>query len=166
MKRTERLRSLLWRVLGFAVLWWVLTGDWRGSWTVGGFVVVTAALASLALRAPSTHRLSLRGALRFVPFFCLQSVRGGMDVARRAMLPSMPLAPVLVEHPLALPPGTARIFMLNTVSLLPGTLSADLQEDRLVVHALDGRLPLGRNLRILERHVAALFAVTLDEAHE
>lgn len=166
MIRKDRLLSLIGRLFGFALLWWVLSGDWRGSWTVGGFVVVTAALASLALRTPTTHRLSLRGALRFVPFFCLQSLRGGIDVARRAMLPSMPLAPVLVEHPLALPPGTARIFMLNTVSLLPGTLSADLQADRLVVHALDGRLPLGANLRLLEKRVAALFAVALEDVHE
>ena len=80
MIRKDRLLSLIGRLFGFALLWWVLSGDWRGSWTVGGFVVVTAALASLALRTPTTHRLSLRGALRFVPFFCLQSRGGGGGV--------------------------------------------------------------------------------------
>jgi multicomponent Na+:H+ antiporter subunit E len=159
--RREVWWSLLWRLLGFALLWWVLTGDRYDSWLVGGFVVATAALVSLALRPRQGWRISLRGAVRFVPFFCLQSVRGGIDVTRRAMTPALPLAPVLVEHSLALPPGTARIFMLNTVSLLPGTLSADLREDSLVVHGLDGGLPLARDLRRLERHVADLFDLPL-----
>lgn len=152
-------RGLLWRLVGFALLWGVLTGDVGGGWLAGGLAVMTAALVSLAIRPLLPWRVRLFGVLRFLPFFCRQSLFGGIDVAQRAFAPGMRLNPVLLEYPLALPPGTARIFLLNTVSLLPGTLSADLRGDHLIVHGLDGGLPLARNLRRLEVRVADLFGL-------
>ncbi|MDO3377946.1 Na+/H+ antiporter subunit E [Geoalkalibacter halelectricus] len=155
------LTALLPRLILLALLWWVLTGGARDGWGLGLLVIVLAVWLSLVLRAPQPWRLSLAGALRFVPYFCWQSVRGGFDVTRRAFSPGLPLAPLLLEHPLRLPPGTARIFLLNTVSLLPGTLSAQLHGDRLVVHGLDGGLPLAQDLRRLESRVAGLFGLRL-----
>lgn len=164
MRREERgFSSPVWwwglcgRLLGFALLWMVLTGGAADSWSAGGLAVATAALASLALRPERPWRVRLGGALRFVPFFVRQSLRGGLDVTRRAFSPALPLDPVLVEHSLRLPPGTARLFLLNTVSLLPGTLSADLRGDLLLVHGLDASLPLVEDLRRLETLVAELF---------
>jgi len=155
-------RGLPARLAGFALVWGVLTGGAPNTWPAGSLAVATAALVSLALRPPRPWRMRLGGVLRFVPYFVRQSLRGGLDVARRAFAPGLPLNPVLVEHPLGLPPGTARIFLLNTVSLLPGTLSADLRGDLLVVHGLDAELPLAAELRRLEALVAELF----DEARE
>ncbi|KIH75725.1 hypothetical protein GFER_15370 [Geoalkalibacter ferrihydriticus DSM 17813] len=152
---------MLGRLAVFALLWWVLTDGAADAWVIGAGVILLAAGVSLALRQPCAWGLSLGGVLRFVPFFCLQSVRGGIDVTRRAFSPSLPLEPLLFVYPLLLPPGTARIFLLNTVSLLPGTLSADLRGDQLVVHGLDGTLPLSRDLQRLESYVAALFGLRL-----
>lgn len=158
-------RGLLARLAGFALIWGVLTGGAADTWPAGSLAVATAALVSLALRPPRPWRMRLGGAVRFVPFFFRQSLRGGLDVARRAFSPGLPLNPVLVEHPLRLPPGTARIFLLNTVSLLPGTLSADLRGDLLVVHGLDAELPLAADLRRLEALVADLFGEAREAAH-
>jgi len=79
----------------------------------------------------------------------------------------------LLIYSLKLPIGPARIFFSNTVSLLPGTLSADLEEDRLTVHILDERLSLLESLQLLESLVAGLFGLPIltgkftgDESHE
>ena len=77
--------------------------------------------------------------VRFVPFFLMRSLLGGVDVAWRAFHPGMPIAPEFIEYPLRLPPGLARVFMANTVSLLPGTMSTEIGENCLTVHVLDGR---------------------------
>ena len=53
--------------------------------------------------------------------------------------------------------------MANVVSLLPGTLSADIDGDGLVVHALDGRLPVTEQLAVLESRVADLFRIALPD---
>jgi len=148
------------RLLGFSLLWWLLTGGSTDSWPAGMVMVVLAVLLSLALRPPVPWRVSLSAALAFIPFFLQQSIRGGIDVAGRAFSAGLPLDPALHEHPLNLPCGTARIFLLNTISLLPGTLSADLVEDRLIVHCLDTDSLAADDLRRLEARVAALFMVT------
>jgi hypothetical protein len=43
------------------------------------------------------------------------------------------------------------------VSLLPGTLSAELEDDQLIVHSLDANLPILEPLRYLESLVSGLF---------
>jgi multicomponent Na+:H+ antiporter subunit E len=47
------------------------------------------------------------------------------------------------------------------VSLLPGTLSVELEQDDLLLHALDIRLPVDRELERLEIRVADVFSVDL-----
>lgn len=71
----------------------------------------------------------------------------------------MRLNPGLLRYELRIAPGTARVFFVNTVSLLPGTLSADLREDCLWVHVIDASQENYAHLRLLEDRVADLFAL-------
>lgn len=146
----------------YLLLWWVLTGGDRHSWLIGGLAVGLALLVSITIPAPQTTlRFSPVGLLRFIPYFLVQSIRGGSDVARRAFSPRLPLDPALIHYSLQLPPGGARIFLLNTVSLLPGTLSADLIDDTLTVHLLDQQRD--PQLQQLEQQVADLFGLSLEK---
>jgi multisubunit Na+/H+ antiporter MnhE subunit len=55
--------------------------------------------------------------------------------------------------------------MANTSSLLPGTLTADVEDGRLYVHALDIGSTARVTLERSERHIADLFSLDLaDEA--
>jgi multicomponent Na+:H+ antiporter subunit E len=147
------------RVLLFAVLWWVLSGG--GGWIVGAPFILLAAWLSLNLW--TEYRLSFRGIARFLPWFAVQSLAGASDVARRALLPRMPLQPGLVRHRLRLPAGVCRVSLANVVTMLPGTLSADLIEDELVVHTLDTGRDMHAMVLDLEPRIAALFGITLDK---
>jgi multicomponent Na+:H+ antiporter subunit E len=73
----------------------------------------------------------------------------------------MPIAPDIIEFPLRLPPGLARVFMVNTVSLLPGTMSTEIGENCLMVHVLDGRKELFSELEEVEQGVARMFGIFL-----
>jgi len=95
-----------------------------------------------------------------VPFFLVRSLLGGVDVAWRAFHPGMPIAPDLVEYPLQLPPGLARVFMADTVSLLPGTLSTEILQNCLKVHVLDGRKDVIPELEAVEQGVARIFGIS------
>jgi multicomponent Na+:H+ antiporter subunit E len=61
--------------------------------------------------------------------------------------------------------AAARLVFVDSISLLPGTLSADLQGDLVTVHALDIGDDIERSLQTLERRVADLFDEGLDSAH-
>ena len=148
---------LIVRVALLAILWWALNGDDTGSWWVGAPAIVAAALGSVALSRGNEARPSFSGILRFAPFFLRQSLVGGIDVALRAMRPSLPLAPAFVSHRLGLPAGPATAVMAATVSLLPGTLAAEISGQDLRVHTLIEGPAVEEELRELEGRVAVLF---------
>ena len=151
--------TLLWRSLLALALWWVLAeGNLQGLGFGLAFALL-AALASLRLlpQTPWLNVSRLLAWLRFIPFFLLQSLLGGIDVARRAFHPRMPLYPSIISYPLGLAKGWPRVFFLNTVSLLPGTLAVKLEGDTVRIHLLDGRGDPMSALRQVEARVAALF---------
>ena len=154
------------RTLVFALLWWILTQGDINSWLVGAPVVLLAVLASWWLLPAISW--SLPGIVHFIPFFLWRSLYGGVDVARRALHPKLPISPGLHDYRWRLPPGLPRVFMANTVSLLPGTLSTELGEEHLRVHVLDQSGDFIPELSIVEERVARLFGLILvgDESEE
>lgn len=156
------LRTSLLRLVLFALMWWILTDGAMGSWPIGLPVVLLATLVSVMLTPPLSW--SLRGILRFIPYFLWYSIRGGVDVARRALHPRLPISPGLVDYRFRLPPGLPRIFMANTVSLLPGTLSVELGEEILHIHVLDETGVIDEELNMLENRLADIFGLELTEA--
>jgi multicomponent Na+:H+ antiporter subunit E len=149
-------------VIAFAALWAALSGGAADTWLVGAPVVAAAAATSLSLRPHLTAWWSLPGLLRFVALFLRESVRGGVDVARRAFHPDLPLRPALVRFETRLPTGPAEVALINAVSLLPGTLGAELRGRELTLHVLDSAAPVEAETRALEEAIAAVFRVPLD----
>jgi len=144
----------------FLLIWHVLTNGNMQSWWIGVPAVLLAAISSILLVQPASfvwHRF-----LRFIPFFQLHSLLGGLDVARRAYDPRMPISPKLIEFPLLLPIGLPRVFLINIINLLPGTLCVDHDRNLLTIHVLDRRKEFLTELTILENKVAWIFALSLN----
>jgi len=164
--RTAWIRRGTVRLLLLLIIWWVLTQGEPTSWVVGIPAVLLATITSLWLSASSSWEWRLNAVPRFFSFFAYCSLKGGVDVARRACSPSLPLAPAMLDYSLRLREGTtARVFFANTVSLLPGTLSADILGDMLIVHVLDSTLPVSEQLQRLEVVVARLFGSPIGAEH-
>jgi multicomponent Na+:H+ antiporter subunit E len=157
----ERARTGLIRAAFLALLWWALTEGSPAAWAFGVPVIALAVGASMVLHPRRDWSLRPFGLARFIGFFLWQSLRGGIDVAGRALHPRLPIAPAMVDYRLRLPEGPARVFLADVVSLLPGTLSAALSDGRLRLHVLDERMPVTRALGTVEERVAALFGLTL-----
>jgi multicomponent Na+:H+ antiporter subunit E len=154
--------ALLVRTAVFAALWWVVA-EGRSAWAFGLPAAALAALASLALQPSSRHHVRPLAALRLLRFFLWRSLLGSIDVAGRALRPRMPLRPAFEQHVLRVATPGARVLLVDLLSLMPGTLSVALQGDALLLHVLDTRLPIERDLRRLEQLVAALFGASLPE---
>jgi len=161
----KNLRRLLFYLPGMLALWWALTDGDTGTWWFGLPLAVIAALLSIRLLPAKGRLWSLKGLLRFIPFFLYQSLHGGLDVAVRALRPRLPIAPALIHYSVRLPEGAARIFFADVISLLPGTLSAELDDVRLRVHVLDEGLPVTQKLSALEDRVAELFGAGSPTNH-
>ena len=160
-ERKHRRTPSLQLMLLLAILWLALTG--LTDWLFGAVAVALALGASHWLAPMQLTRFSLPGLLRFLPYFAVQSVAGGIDVARRAFAPALPLALHDSRYTLRLPAGQARTVFIGTVSLLPGTLARDLSGNELRVHSIAGDPT--PELQRLERRIADLFGLTLAEPH-
>lgn len=147
------------RMLLFAGLWVVLTRADPLSWIIGAPVVAAAAWASARLNTQCPlARIALRQLPGFIGFFLLASLRGGLDVARRILASPPAITPGFIRYHTGLSQPGARVFFLDLISLLPGTLSADLDApDQLVIHTLDQSADNRAELAQLERRVAALW---------
>lgn len=154
------------RLLLLALIWLGLNGADFKSWIVGGPVVFTAAWLSLQLLPNLAWHWTIGGALVFAGFFFRESLRGGWDVARRALAPRLTLNPDVVDYPTRLPAGPARWFFCNVISLLPGTAVVEIEEQRLRVHVLEVSPQTERELRALEGRVAGLFGCALPGRRE
>jgi multicomponent Na+:H+ antiporter subunit E len=126
-------------------------------------VVMIATLAAMDLSRRQGGSPSVFGIIGFIPFFVWESFLGGVDVVRRVIRPTMIIDPGFHPYPLRLQGSSARVFFLDSISLLPGTLSADMRDGIVQVHALDLRDEnLDRSLARLEKRVAKLFGETLE----
>lgn len=151
--------TILVRSSAFVFIWWILTDGSLKSWLIGGPAVVVALIVSIALIPPI--RFVWLAFFKFIPFFVVRSLIGAADVAWRAFSPALPISPELFEYPMKLRLLPAQVFMLNVVSLLPGTLSASLDGHVLKLHVLDKHKEFLPELEAVERNVARIFALSL-----
>jgi len=142
------------------LLWGVVAKGDAASWVVGLPSIALAAVAFDRLRGQRTLGFRPWMLPEFAAWFLWHSLRGGADVAWRALQPQMPLHPGFLRYRLALPPGSARVFLVDCLSLLPGTLSADIEGDELVLHALDTGADVIAETREAERRVEKLYGIS------
>ena len=139
------------------ILWSIIAKGALSSWVVGLPCIVAAVVAYQRLRVDGKPALQIRLIPGFSVWFLWHSLRGGIDVAWRALQPKVQLQPGFLHYRLTLPPGPARLFLVNVVSLLPGTLSADIEGDVLVLHALDTGSDVTTEVHEAETRVSALY---------
>lgn len=153
--------ALAGRTLLMAALWWAATEGRAINWPLAAAGVVLAVAASILLRPPVGWAPG--GFVRFAGFFLLHSLRGGIDVALRAVRPGPPLRPGFITLRLRLDDPQSRLVVTRTISLLPGTLGVDLDNDRLTIHVLDVGMANERLLRRCEHRVAALHGTAITD---
>jgi multicomponent Na+:H+ antiporter subunit E len=143
-------------LITLAALWGLLSGGEFDSWLIGVPSVAAAFLVRQRLRPFAARKVSIPGAVRYLIAFFKVSFVSGLDVALRAFHPRLPLNPGLIEYAMRLRSPAEILLLAGTVNLQPGTLSADLDGERLTVHALDVAAPIVSELRRLEEQVAAI----------
>ncbi len=147
----------------FTLVWICLSQGTMHSWILGIVVVPAATWLSVDVlcRDLISHTPSIRltGFARFLPFFLWQSLRGGWDSAQFALLPGKNLRLGFLKYSTCLPAGRPRLYFLHVVSLLPGTVSAAIEGDEILIHALDASADHVADLRECEAIVAALFGL-------
>lgn len=138
----------------FAALWAVLVRLDLMGLAVGAIIVPLAVWVSLRT-IPARNPLDLWRLAKHLPRFVAGSVAGGVDVARRAFSPAMPLDPDWLRVPVNLSDG-ARTALGAEISLMPGTLAAGSDESELLIHVLARQGDTQAEIAALEAEIAAM----------
>lgn len=123
-------------------LWLLLVGNLQRAEVVAGIVV--AALITWV----AGSRLTLFSGVKITPsalislgrylgYFAVALVRANLDVARRVLSPALPIRPAVVRVRTGLRSSLGRLLLANSITLTPGTLSVDVQDDTILVHWID-----------------------------
>ena len=98
-------RPTIVRAAGFFAIWCMLTGGGPADLVVGAVAALAAVWTSLHLLPPGTSHVRPSALAGLGLHFLWQSVVDGVDVARRALHPRLPLHPGLVVYPGAFRPA-------------------------------------------------------------
>jgi len=102
----------------------------------------------------------LRFGRAFYYFFWLfyQVVVAGFHVLFVIIRPSMPIKPTMVTFKVDLPSSHAKVILGNSITLTPGTLTVDIEDDTFTIHALDSNSYAGIEDDSMPRQVLSLFS--------
>jgi multicomponent Na+:H+ antiporter subunit E len=163
--RPRAWRAILVRGAGYFLLWMIMAGGQPANIAPGLGAAVLATWVSLALLPPDPALANIRplAVLRLAVRFVWTSVVAGLDIARRAFSPSLPLKLGYLHYPVGLPPGTSRNLFMSVTSLMPGTLPAGTDESgRLIYHCLDVEQPVLQELGQEEAQLVAALGAAPD----
>ena len=76
------------------------------------------------------------GLLRYAPWLATKIVCACIDVAWRITRPSLPIRPTIIRVPANQQTVAGRVSFANSITLTPGTISLDVLEKEIEVHAL------------------------------
>jgi multicomponent Na+:H+ antiporter subunit E len=148
-------RVAIGRGLGLFALWVVLMQSAKPlDLAVGALAAIGATVASLRLLPPEAGRVRFAVLLALLPRFLWQSLKAGVDVARRAFAPRIPLATGFVDYRTGFPRGQARNHFATITSLMPGSLPSGDGPDSIEYHCLDIGQPAAEQLAEEERRLA------------
>ncbi|MFE8032704.1 Na+/H+ antiporter subunit E [Thiohalocapsa marina] len=121
---------LFWVALNASLSWQVLSVGITVSLLIGW--LFRRGLSPLTeLRATPA---SYRAGLGFVWHFLRELVRSNLNLARVVLSPDLPVNPGIVKVRTRLQSPMGRLLLANAITLTPGTLTVELQDEWLYVH--------------------------------
>jgi multicomponent Na+:H+ antiporter subunit E len=166
MKRAKdgwnRLRPWGWAPSLLLFLLWVILSGKLDAFHLGVGIVVVAMVmwqkrGLPALQSPDLPRLRYGRLLPYGAWLLWQMLLSAVQVAQVIIHPRRHLNPQLIQFRCEQPSLIAGVILANSITLTPGTLTIELQDNRFVVHALTTRTA-GDVLRgDMARRVARLF---------
>lgn len=134
---------------GLVALWLTLMAIWLVSndslatdVVITGLIIATVLTFALAAfsRAYADIRITPRALLHHVLYFAVfawELVKANLNVLRIVLSPRIDIHPGIVKVRTRLQSRTGRLVLANSITLTPGTLVVDIDDDTLYVHWID-----------------------------
>jgi multicomponent Na+:H+ antiporter subunit E len=70
----------------------------------------------------------------YIPYYFYQVIVANLDVVYRVLSPSLPIKPGFVIAKTSLKSDSGKLGLANSITLTPGTITADISGDEVLVH--------------------------------
>lgn len=101
-------------------------------------------------------------ALAYIPWLGWQVVLSSLQVVRIVFDPKLPINPRIVRFSGGLPHTLARLALSHSITLTPGTVTLEVEDDEFEVHALTSAAAEALGTGAMEARVAALFTTDTE----
>ena len=91
-----------------------------------------------------------------IAILIVEIVKSNINVAKIVLNPKMPIEPSFIRVPVRFKKDFNKVLYGNVVTLTPGTLTVDIDEDEYIIHALTKDAAEGLHGSELEKHVLLL----------
>jgi multicomponent Na+:H+ antiporter subunit E len=141
------MRSLSLIVALFA-FWLALSGHYTTMLiAIGALSAIVCVLAARRVRAvdPEGHPIELlRGAVTYYPWLTKEIIKSAWGVTRIILNPKLPISPCMTVVHASQTTAAGVATYANSITLTPGTVTAEVEGNELTVHALvrEGALDL------------------------
>ena len=132
------MRYVVYFIIAFC-FWLLLTLSTKIDHLVAGVIVVLLAtiifggyFTDRPVKFFQLHRLFWF--IVYIPFFLWYMVKANVDVAYRVLHPERPIKPGIVKIKTILKTDIAKVFLANSITLTPGTLTCEVDGENLYIH--------------------------------
>lgn len=136
----KRTINILTMALMLAAIWLLLSGLYKPMvLALGALSVLLCLLLSHRMHMIDAEGHPVWAIFHYVPYWpwlSIEIVKSSFGVARRVLAPSMPISPTVFEIKAGQRTTIGRVVLANSITLTPGTVTLEVDGDRIVVHAL------------------------------
>jgi multicomponent Na+:H+ antiporter subunit E len=138
------------------LFWLILIPSYTIENIVAGLFVCLGALwfsSELLIDEEQASIYSKKGILlyvRYVYHLIIEIVKANIDVAKIVLSKNMDIQPHFFKVPLNIKKDLNKVIYANAITLTPGTLSVDIKDDYILVHALTSAAANGIEGSVLE----------------
>lgn len=132
------MRYIVYFVIGFG-FWLLLTFSINLDHLIAGVIVVAIStilfggyFTNRPVKFLQIHRLFW--IIIYIPVFLFYMLRSNIDVAYRVLHPQRPIKPGIVKIKTSLKTDIAKVFLANSITLTPGTMTCEIDGEYLYIH--------------------------------
>ncbi|MCF6334275.1 MAG: Na+/H+ antiporter subunit E [Spirochaetales bacterium] len=136
------MKNLFISVVLLLSVWLLLNASLSPVVIVSGLIVTAIIAIFFSARNPvfKDMKLNPKAIIYFFLYFFVftfELFKANLDVAKRVISPKLPINPGIVEVRTRLTSKIGRLFLANSITLTPGTLTVDIKNDSLFIHWID-----------------------------
>jgi len=139
MRSNRILHSLSLGLVLFCI-WLLLSGQYNVFVISLGIISVLVVLyitSRMDLIDREGHPIHLTlGAITYLPWLIKEIIKANIDVVKRILSPSLNITPTLLRVKVSQTSDLGQVIYANSITLTPGTISVDVANGEILVHAL------------------------------